>query len=164
MLTLAEIMRASNVARWGIVNVSKPQSVAEHTFNVTMMVRALCKRLGVDDDVLIKAALEHDLDEVIYGDMPSPMKAEMKAKGVDVNELVGNKMRELTPQQEGILKVCDLLESVVYLKDHAIGKHAREVTVEVESRMKEYVKETEGLLLLQGPIHIFIKDVIYGQA
>ena len=139
MLKLADILRASHVSRWNIVNVSRHQSVAEHTFNVCMIARRLCKELSLDDVLIIKAALEHDLDEVIFGDLPSPIKAELMSKGVNINALVANEMRHLTQQQKIVIKVADLLDAVLFLQDHAMGTHAAGVLSEVEGRLERYM-------------------------
>jgi len=139
MLKLTDILRASHVSRWNIVNVSRHQSVAEHSFNVCMIARRLCKELDVEDTNIIKAALEHDLDEVIFGDIPTPAKDKLAASGIDINAIVGNKMRDLTPLDETILKVADLLDAVLFLSDHAIGTHAAAVLDEVKERLRRHI-------------------------
>lgn len=141
MLTLNEILRASHVHRWNIVATSRDQSVAEHSFNVCMIARHMCKKMDIDDTNITKAALEHDLDEVIFGDIPSPMKAKLLRDGVDINSYVGNKMRELTDQEEAILKTADLLDAALFLRDHAVGKHAYNVLIEVKDRLDDRIRK-----------------------
>lgn len=164
MLNLIDILRASHVSRWNIVNVSRHQSVAEHTFNVCMIARRLCKELDLDDEEITKAALEHDLDEVIFGDLPSPIKAELMTKGVDINSIVGHKMRDLCSRDEVILKVADLLDAILFLQDHAIGTHAAGVLSEVKERLDGYLSSAiadghidreESLI-----VDMFVVDVI----
>jgi len=141
MLSLKQILRASHVRRWNIVATSRDQSVAEHQYNVCMIARALCRTLGIDDSTIIKAALEHDLDEVIFGDIPSPMKAKMMRDGININDYVANQMRALTDFEQCILKTADLLDAYLFLKDHAVGSHAIKVCREVRERLIGHVKE-----------------------
>jgi len=160
MLTLKQILRASHVRRWNIVATSRDQSVAEHSFNVCMIARALCKRLNMDDDKIIKAALEHDLDEVVFGDIPSPMKAKLMKDGIDVNKYVGNEMRELDMLQQKVLKTADLLDAYLFLKDHGVGSHATDVVNEVYNRLWDHTESCFDGSTIERDVKTFIKEVI----
>lgn len=160
MLTLKQILRASHVRRWNIVATARDQSVAEHIFNVCMIARALCKRLDMDDREIIKAALEHDLDEVVFGDIPSPMKAKLKSDGININSYVGNIMRKLTPFQETILKTADLIDAVHFLQDHAVGSHAEEVCQEVRDRLMKHIDNATIVANTRAALKRFVVDVI----
>ena len=151
MLKLTDILRASHVSRWNIVNVSRRQSVAEHSFNVCMIARRLCKELKMEDSNVIKAALEHDLDEVIFGDIPTPAKDKLVEEGIDINEIVGNKMRNLSKKEDAVLKTADLLDAILFLTDHAIGSHASTVLEDIKERLRIHIigapwesRETQG--------------------
>lgn len=164
MLTLKQVLRASHVRRWGIVATSRDQSVAEHQYNVCMIARALCKRVGIADDEIIKAALEHDLDEVIFGDIPSPMKATLLADGVDINSYVANQMRPLTKFQLHILKTADLLDAYLFLKDHAVGSHAIKVCREVRERTVNHCRKKNCFDMsptVRIEVKQFIEDVMH---
>jgi len=126
-LTIDEILRACHIMRWNMINTSRQQSVAEHQYNVCMIARHLCRELGVPDENVTKAALEHDLDEVRFGDIPSPTKEMLKTKGVDLNSLMGNKPREMSEEESAILKTADVVDAVLFLRDHAVGQQAKEV-------------------------------------
>ncbi len=160
MLTLKQILRASHVRRWNIVATSRDQSVAEHSFNVCMLARAMCKRLDIGDEDIIKASLEHDLDEVVFGDIPSPMKAKLMEDGINVNEYVGNVMRELSHFEWHILKTADLLDAVLFLQDHAVGSHAEEVCEEVHDRLMHHIEDcgcctsTEGVIIKKFAVEV----------
>lgn len=155
MLKLHEILRASVVKRWGIVNVVRTQSIAEHSYNVCMIVRCLCKLLDKDDVEVMKAALSHDLDEVIYGDIPSPMKQRMLIDGVDLNKYM-SKERPLDMEMKQLLKLADLLESIIFLQDHSIGKHAEEVQEEIATRLFKLVHCDMG----EHPYYLEICDFV----
>lgn len=72
-----QALRLSYVPRWGIVPVLRPQSVAEHTYRVMVIVRYLAKVMNMSDSLTAKVvveALEHDFEEHATGDTPSPAK------------------------------------------------------------------------------------------
>lgn len=129
MLRLAEIMRASTVKRWHIVNTSRTQSLAEHSFNVCFIARALCRHMGINDENVMKAALEHDLDEVVLGDLPTPFKKEMAKRGVKVDMAKMNcaPERELNPMERDVLKMADYIDAIHFLTENGVGQHANEV-------------------------------------
>ena len=58
-------------AGWVREKVKDPESVAEHSFRVSVLAMVLSDRLGykLDKDKLIKMAILHDLGEVITGDL-----------------------------------------------------------------------------------------------
>ena len=67
----------AHVPRWAVVPHIRSQSVAEHSFYVTLYADKLCKMLGWDDlntSMAVSYALRHDMLEVFTGDIPSPAK------------------------------------------------------------------------------------------
>ena len=122
-MNITNILRASSVKRWHTVNTSKVQTLADHTFNVTMMARDICRRLVMDDVIVIKLAMEHDLDEVVYGDMPTPGKVlagvtfPYNGKGCNLNVCVE------------IVKLCDLCDAFLFISEYhtdRLGKSSAE--------------------------------------
>jgi len=70
-------LRLSLVPRWGIVDMSRKQSVAEHVFNVVIIVEWICKKMDMKGEHIrshMVAALRHDNKEVYTGDVPSVSK------------------------------------------------------------------------------------------
>lgn len=53
---------------WVLSEVKRPESVAQHTFQMTMIAWAIGKLKGLDTDRVVKIALAHDLCEVYAGD------------------------------------------------------------------------------------------------
>ena len=139
-LTIEEIQRSNHVMRWNIVNTSRQQSVAEHQYNVCMIGRHLCKVMNIPDDNVMKAALEHDLDEVRFGDIPSPTKEMLKHRGVDLNAMMSHERRKLTPEEEAVLKVSDILDAILFLRDHAIGARAKEILDNLFNKLFKYTE------------------------
>lgn len=66
----------SNISRWSQVHCNRNESVLEHTAFVAIYSLYLgCKySRQVDLKFVMKAALVHDMDEVVTGDIPRPTK------------------------------------------------------------------------------------------
>lgn len=101
-------LRLSLIPRWSIIDMSKEQSVAEHSANVAYIVNYLCDSLGDYDVVqtqeLISDALFHDYDEIFTGDMPTPAKEDSHGT--------------LPP----LVKLADLLEAYWFAGKYCIDK------------------------------------------
>lgn len=136
-----DILRAADVKRWTIVRTVRDQSVAEHTFNVVMIARRLATHLGVDDAVVIKAALEHDLDEIMTGDMPSPVKKKMKEHGYDPVKLENRPDRG--DKVNMIIKMADYMESIWFLEENKVGRHANAVLYWIITRKRDMLEHID---------------------
>lgn len=167
MLSLTEILRAQNVNRWNLIAVTREQSIAEHTFNVVMIARAICKALKIDDNLMTKAAIEHDLDEVITGDIPSPTKAMARQHEMDLGKIEGAKKNcdRQQPLDKAILKFADLLESVHFLDNFGTGHRATAVKEDLEDQCKVMIRKIEA----QFGMHVsyalssVMDEVLYGE-
>lgn len=134
MLSLRHRLRASHVKRWHIVECTKVQTVAEHSFNVALLVEEICKILQADDEFKSRAmryAIHHDVPEVVLGDLPTSVKSVF---GDDAIDEVDKVSRELDPFAheddlaiERIVKLADLLDSVIFLAQYGVGTHAAKV-------------------------------------
>ena len=71
-----EIRDISWVQRWNILRRSRNQSVAEHSYYVTVYSAEIAEMIcwGGDVAALLKYAMVHDAFEAREGDQPSPMK------------------------------------------------------------------------------------------
>ncbi len=54
---------------WVMSGVKEPESVAEHSFRVSVMALALSEKLDFDKDKCVKMAVVHDLSEAVAGDI-----------------------------------------------------------------------------------------------
>lgn len=123
-MKIQDILLASNVKRWGIVSTIRVQSVAEHAFNVTMIARAIAKQVDIEDDCnIIKYALDHDLDEIFTGDIPTPAKERLGLK-TDYN---GNSYARCSTEEAMIVKLADVIDALQFLIDNQVGRHAHQV-------------------------------------
>lgn len=138
-MDIHNILRAQYIKRWTIVHTIHQQSVAEHTFNMTMIARAICKEAGIPDEMVIKACLEHDLDEIITGDIPTPAKKLAIDKGIDLRFLHnGAKIRDMPYNEMAIVAMADLIEAAWFISENAVGRHPKWVEdIIVESLEKQ---------------------------
>ena len=137
-LKLKDILRAQNVKRWVIVNTSRNQSLAEHSFNVIAITREICKRLNIADANAIKYAFDHDLDEILTGDIPTPAKKRLGIEtgdGYDGKSLTGCNDLEIS-----VVKVADVLEAILFIEENGVGQHASEVMGYLRKKLESVLK------------------------
>ena len=141
-MNIQDIYRAHHIDRWQIVNVTRHQSLAEHSFNVAMIALEINKKLGhvyekayIPD--LLMWALHHDLPEIATGDIASPLKALIREKDPELIERVESAMSptysELKEEFKGsyvaaVVKMADFLDGIRYLElyKNPHCKHAKE--------------------------------------
>jgi 5'-deoxynucleotidase YfbR-like HD superfamily hydrolase len=134
-MNIQDLLRLSNVSRWHIVNTIRHQTVAEHSFNVVLISRAIVENLGWYDliDEVTEAALYHDSHEAILGDMPTPTKMRLGREMVEEVES-GYDHKLAVGYSESvvqILKVADIIEARWFLQNNGSGRHAQEVLVRI---------------------------------
>lgn len=143
-MKINDILRASGVTRWHIVRTVRPQSLAEHTFDVVMIARAVAKIAGVDDYEIIKAALLHDLDEIVTGDIPTPTKARARDNGWELNDIYKSITgRELSPDESLIIRLADKMADLHWLWLHALGPHSNKVYEVMADSYNDYVRSDQ---------------------
>jgi hypothetical protein len=124
-LHLRQKLRASHVKRWHIVETTKQQTVAEHSFNVWVFAEAICDIVGSNDVVrqqVIEYALHHDLPEVILGDVPTPSKLLVNMERVEYD--IDPKSVPPNTVVRDIVKLADVMDAIVFLAMYGVGKHA----------------------------------------
>ena len=74
--------RLKTVTRSGYTSTGTPESVAEHTWRLSLMAMLLAPEFpNVDFARLVKICIIHDLGEAIGGDIPAPEQARRLAAG-----------------------------------------------------------------------------------
>ena len=76
----ATIARMKYIERWALMRNTYPETLSEHSLEVSMIAHALCvignvrygKELNAEKAAVI--GLYHDASEIITGDMPTPIK------------------------------------------------------------------------------------------
>jgi 5'-deoxynucleotidase YfbR-like HD superfamily hydrolase len=162
-MEIQDIVRAQYVKRWNIVGTDFDQSMAEHTFNVVFIARAICKHMNIDDVHVIKAALEHDLDEVITGDIPTPGKERLRRHGVDPN-IIRDERKHVRKDSmvDAIVKVADTIESVYFIHNHGNTRHAKIVKDKMMVRMDEMLANTGGGVELEMAGRFILDKLLHG--
>ena len=135
-----QMLRLSSISRWQIVETLKPQSVAEHSYRTWILARDLYNAMedvnhnSFEQDSVFLWALEHDVEEVASGDIPSTVKDVLeelspgitdKLKERLLNDMglqtVASKMRVLKNTYSAtIVKIADIVESVIFIKRYAL--------------------------------------------
>lgn len=76
----AYLARMKLIQRWGLMRNTLPENIQEHSLQVAMIAHALAllrnRRFGgnVDPERTALLAVFHDTEEVITGDLPTPIK------------------------------------------------------------------------------------------
>ncbi len=76
----AMIARMKYIERWALMRNSDRENISEHSMEVAMLAHGLgiiskeCCGRKVDLDKLVLIGLYHDANEIITGDMPTPVK------------------------------------------------------------------------------------------
>lgn len=167
MLKLKDVMRSGHVTRWQIVRTARHQTLAEHSYLVTLIAQHLWRLLMAGSPYLVKAdelllmqwALRHDLPEVMTGDIATPLKRRLRKlveydpilkieRDIDSEySLLHNRVKD-TPI-EGIVKIADLLEGIIFLQTEGIGPHAQKVL----DKLKERYDQTIVKMYKKFPLH-----------
>ncbi len=76
----ALLFQMKNIARWGLMYNTRSENLSEHSMECAVLSYALAlignRRFGRDYDPLrlLAAGLFHDMNEVLTGDLPTPVK------------------------------------------------------------------------------------------
>ena len=137
-LTINDILLAQNIRRWTIVATKTDQSLAEHTFNVTMIARAICAEADINDNNVIKYALDHDLDEILTGDIPSPAK-----RRLGLTDAYQGKNGNISDVEYSIVKIADLIDATLFIKYNAYDRHGKVVANYTAKKLDQFISKVE---------------------
>ena len=116
-----KLRQAGQVRRFHTVPTIGHQTVAEHSFNLCLVLLDLFN--GAVSANLLKAAMYHDLPEVETGDIPATLKWKSKEIAGSLKiieqafERIYNLEVELTEDEQRALKWADMYELVLYCLD-----------------------------------------------
>lgn len=156
-LSIRDKARATHVKRWQIVRVARSQTLAEHSYLVTLLSEEICKVLDVRLSIREKLsmyewAMYHDLIEVITGDLNTVVKTRIKTKmgkkSIDEIELgicdrYDMLKVETAPMIKAIVKCADLVEAISFLEVEGMGKHANSVQEGIKVLLNNHVNECQ---------------------
>lgn len=147
------IREGGNVRRWHTCPTISTQTVAAHSWGVAMLVRYITHPDALTTTLLLHA-LEHDLAEVQTGDIPycakvqfPDLKAASLAAEATINSNLDIMTVPLSPTEETIIKVCDMLELMQFaLEERMLGNRNMDTPFRIgESAVR--------ILLLKLPDH-----------
>lgn len=157
-MRITDLLALSHVPRWCNVAISRPQSVADHTFRVSAIYLELCDRLHRDPTLKgLTWANVHDGPEANTGDIPGDFKSQ--ALG-DLREAERKSTpwwsRDLEPteQDKRLVKLADKIETYTYILKFGVGPHAERVAGLCREQLKELAgEEWPTVRLICNDIH-----------
>jgi 5'-deoxynucleotidase YfbR-like HD superfamily hydrolase len=153
----------ATIPRWTIIDMRRRQNVAEHSFNTQILALSLYDFMQngtshnrFDRESVMMWAIDHDMDEIESGDMPSPLKREMeklfpKAMDAAVDNMMINKLPSFVSRRRGVkdsypydvVKVADKLEEVLYNHKHGYDRRARDALVDGLYLLRDRLQHAE---------------------
>lgn len=133
--TYSDVMRMMVIKRWGIISMTRTQSVAEHSYNVAMMALNIYNNsrcLDVSVEWILVLALTHDLPEIHTGDIPMSLKTDDIKQAVKEYENAAYPKLSAFKQQSKeiellIVKAADIMEAITYCRRYSDDPRSNEV-------------------------------------
>lgn len=173
----ALLFRMKNINRWGLMYNTRSENLSEHSMECAVLAHALAiignQHFGKDfsPERVLSAALFHDMNEVLTGDLPTPVKyynESIKESYKEIERISLDKMMSLldedtrscysdlfalSPEEKKIVKGADKL--CAYIK----------CLQEMERGNMEFasarVSNEEGLRALQMPeVDFFVEHYV----
>jgi len=164
-ITIKDILRTGHVTRWQIVRTARQQTLAEHLYLVTMLSLEIAELINLGplpDNEKIKLmnwSLNHDVPEVITGDVATPMKKMIKSKcDEDPFDALDRQMSEVYSNAkdaisgtyiEAVVKLADIMDGIIFLDTEGMGDHASYVGASLMDTLGKNVQSAK----LEWPIH-----------
>lgn len=181
-----EFRDAAYVPRWAIMRTIRQQFIAEHAYFVAIYADQIARDLFPEWEPqnhvdLLRLALFHDIEEIISGDIANPAKKAMKryagAEWSKYEEWLDRRLDErfekLHVWKAGhdhwhirtILKIADLLEACVYLKEEMmLGnqnlKPCYNYLYDVLRKTVSHLGEASGIIEKSNDLMHEIKDAL----
>ena len=104
----ALLFQMKNIARWGLMYNTRQENLSEHSMECAVIAHALAlignRHFGkkLDPNRILSAALFHDMNEVLTGDLPTPIKYyndSIKESYKDIERISLEKMLSLLDDQ-----------------------------------------------------------------
>lgn len=155
-----DLLRAGDIKRWHIVSTAREQTLADHSYMVTVIALVLNNTLNNGTTTpgymlsLIAGALFHDATETLTGDIPTPSKALIEKHAPGVLEAIDRELMPDTPFIGGavsgetarLIKMADTIEAAHWIRENGTGKLAGRIAAmcyqKVEVLTARYIEET----------------------
>ncbi|MDO5738419.1 MAG: 5'-deoxynucleotidase [Eubacteriales bacterium] len=161
----AVVRRLKHIERWQLMRKNFSENVAEHSLEVAILAHALClirrellKLPSPEPELVMQAAIFHDVSECLTGDLPTPVKyhnpdlqkaykelekqAEERLLGLLPNSLRSfyePLFKNVDPEIHRIIKLADNLSA--YLKAHEEVLAGNGEFTQAEKKLHEKLQE-----------------------
>lgn len=148
-MNLKQMLYADSVKRWHLVDTSRNQTVAEHSFNVCLISQRILQILGMNQESWIFGktmvyALHHDIPEVIIGDIPTPTKHLLNIDDLDLATILDpDSVTDVILVKE-IVKMADLMDCIFFLKRYGVGDKAKRICDGIIDTVKRLLSSSFG--------------------
>lgn len=154
-LTLYDFLRAGHIKRWHNVNTNREQTVAEHSYMVTLIAVHLAQMMIGDEKfnaAVVFHALFHDSPEVVLGDTPTPAKRFIRdfTGDAEIFDRMEDKLMpkvpyfgDFNPEASRYVKVADRIEAVHWIEENGVGRHAEIVKTTNWRNLEDYVHKLD---------------------
>ena len=117
------------------------ETVAEHSYFVTLFSMMLCDELNIDAEsrmICLEMAITHDIPEILLSDIPHPAKEYLKENGIKIDGMEQNTMMKILPPyakhvgdfeevnslEATIVKIADIIQCIQYcLHEESLGSN-----------------------------------------
>lgn len=152
-----QVMKLSSIKRWAIIDMSREQSVAEHSYNVTMITMGILSVLDCNmiisaqcKEVALKWAMCHDLTELVTGDFPSSLK-EHFGKDISVMEKNCFPLHYYMKQEAGhyeipymVVKVADLMDAIQFAQRFCVDEKKDAVIGDMQKKLRSVLTPSDN--------------------
>jgi 5'-deoxynucleotidase YfbR-like HD superfamily hydrolase len=146
-----QVMKMSNLKRWGIIEMSRDQSVAEHSYNVAIISGYLARAIDrnsedyryIEEDC-VKWALCHDLTELLTGDIPTPMKTFLNGAILDMEKVQCPEYTHMKNSFDAavmeVVKTADYIEAIQYALKFCVDREKGAILLEMRLKMDAHIR------------------------
>ena len=180
----ALLFQMKNITRWGLMYNTREENLSEHAAECAILAHALAlignRRFGkkLDPNRLLAAGLFHDMNEVLTGDLPTPIKYyndSIKESYQEIERISRDKMLslmdeedarvyasllDLSPEEKRIVKGADKLCAYIKcLKETERGNREFTSALSYNKKGLEALKMPEVDYFLEHYIASFTKNI-----
>lgn len=143
MYKIEEIFRVQTIKRWAIIEMSKDQSVAEHTYNVMMIMRRLGELLDRPiTSEMYEYAMGHDAAETATGDIPTPAKVFIGDALAEYERSTVSWLRRPSSDRDmALIKSADIIEGIYFCSRYCVDLRKEQV---IKGMVDALMQQTEG--------------------
>lgn len=146
-----DMLALTTVNRWAVVDMVRPQSVAEHSYRVWVLVQDLYELMFPVEHNSFEYqgaqwwALTHDAEEVYTGDLPTTVKLILEQLSPGITHklkeaVLKDRMPVVLSRMRGIdgtfpahlVKIAETVEAILYLREYCVSSNRK---IEVENTL-----------------------------